>query len=52
MPQWENPVSEWPNVLRRVVEKQKPLRKVAGDFSVSLETVSRTIRAAPKRLSC
>jgi hypothetical protein len=30
-PQWKVTVSEWPNVLRRVVENQEPLRQVAGD---------------------
>ena len=51
-PQWKVPVSAWPNVLRRVVENQEPLRKVAGDDGVSHETVRRTVRTACKRLLC
>ena len=51
-PQWTVPVSAWPNVLRRVVENQEPLRQIAGDYGVLHETVRRTVRAACKRLLC
>jgi hypothetical protein len=42
------PSSEWPTVLRCVLEKKEPLRQVAGESHVSHETIRRTIRAAPK----
>ncbi|HYU73877.1 MAG TPA: hypothetical protein VEL31_14445, partial [Ktedonobacteraceae bacterium] len=44
------PSEEWPTVLRRVVENQEPLRKVADDYGVSYETIRRTVLAARKRL--
>lgn len=47
-PQWRIPYSEWPKVIRRVVENQEPLRKVANDYGVSYETVRRVVRAAQK----
>lgn len=50
-PQWKIPVSEWPNVVRRVVENQEPLRKVASDYGVSYETIRRVLRVNRKRLS-
>ncbi len=37
--------SEWPTVLRRV-DQGEPLRKIAGDYAVSYETIRRVIRAA------
>lgn len=40
------PAAEWPNVLRRVIENRESLRKVAGDYGVSYETVRRLVRAA------
>ncbi|WP_201386813.1 hypothetical protein [Ktedonobacter sp. SOSP1-52] len=48
-PQWKIPVSEWPNVVRRIVENQEPLRKVAVDYRVSYETIRRVVRAACKQ---
>src|SRR5258708_36205078 len=45
------PLIEWPSVVRRVIDDQEPLRKVAEDYGVSHETVRRTVRAACKRLS-
>src|SRR6266702_5462707 len=39
------PSSEWPTVLRHVIENREPLRKVADDYGVSYETVRRVIRA-------
>ncbi len=47
-PQRKIPVSEWPNVVRRVVENQEPLCKVADDYGVSYETIRRTVRVACK----
>jgi hypothetical protein len=43
------PPDEWPTVLRRVVENQEPLRKVAGDYGVSYETVRRVIYKAQRQ---
>src|SRR5712692_8493025 len=40
---------EWPTVLRRVIENQEPLRKVAEDYGVSYETVRRIVLAARKQ---
>ncbi|GHO66910.1 hypothetical protein KSC_058020 [Ktedonobacter sp. SOSP1-52] len=40
-PQWKIPVSEWPNVVRRIIENQESLRKVAEDYGVSYETIRR-----------
>jgi hypothetical protein len=48
-PQGKIPISEWPNVLRRVVENREPLRKVADDYGVSYETVRRTVRTASEQ---
>ena len=48
-PRSEIPAEEWPVVLRRVVENQEPLRKVATDYGVSHETIRRTVRAARQR---
>jgi hypothetical protein len=42
------PAREWPTVVRRVINNQEPLRKVAEDYGVSYETVRRTVRAAKK----
>jgi hypothetical protein len=50
-PRYEIPAEEWPTVLRRVIENQEPLRKVADDYGVSYETVRRIVRAAAKRRS-
>lgn len=47
-PQWKISVSEWPNVVRRVVENQEPRRRVAEDYGVSYETVRRVVRAGKK----
>jgi hypothetical protein len=46
--QWKIPVSEWPNVVRRVVENREPLRKVADDYGVSYETVRRVVKTVRK----
>src|SRR5207244_12319024 len=40
------PSSEWPTVLRRVLEKKASLRNVADDSGVSQETIRRVVRAA------
>ena len=40
------PPSEWPHVLRRVMEDHEPLRTVADEYGVSHETVRRGIIAA------
>jgi hypothetical protein len=45
--QWKIPTSEWPTVLRRV-EQGEPLRKIAGAYTVSYETIRRVILAARK----
>ncbi|HEY4033604.1 MAG TPA: hypothetical protein VGL94_06520 [Ktedonobacteraceae bacterium] len=45
-PRYEIPAEEWPTVLRRVVENQEPLRRVADDYGVSYETVRRTVMVA------
>ncbi|WP_201380085.1 hypothetical protein [Ktedonobacter sp. SOSP1-85] len=47
--QWKIPVSEWPNVVRRVLENQESLRKVAEEYRVSYETIRRVVRAACKQ---
>ena len=44
-PHWKIPAAEWHIVLHRV-DQGEPLRKVAGDYGVSYETVRRVIRAA------
>ena len=33
------PIEEWPNILQRVFENKKSLRKVAEDYNVSIETI-------------
>ena len=43
------PSHEWPNVLRRVLENQEPLRQVAADYGVSHETVRRLLRTSRKK---
>lgn len=48
-PQWKIPVSEWPNVVRRVAENREPLRKVACDYGVSYETIRRIVRKVCKQ---
>ena len=45
-PAYGIPSSEWPTVLKRVLEKKEPLRKVAVDYGVSRETIRRMVRAA------
>jgi hypothetical protein len=50
-PPWKIPISEWANVVRRVVENQEPLRKVAVEYGVSHETVRRVINAVQKRIN-
>ena len=47
-PHWKIPVSQWPTVLHRL-DQGEPLRKVAGDYHVSYETVRRTVKVAHKR---
>jgi hypothetical protein len=47
-PPWKIPVSEWPNIVRRVVEEREPLRTVASDYGVSYETIRRTVKAAQR----
>jgi predicted transcriptional regulator len=47
-PHWKIPLSEWPNVLRRV-EQGEPLRKVADEYGISHQTVRCVIRAARKQ---
>lgn len=49
VPQCKIPASEWPNVMRRVVENQEPLRKVANDYKVSYETIRRIVRLTSKQ---
>ncbi|HZS78685.1 MAG TPA: hypothetical protein VFA41_18885 [Ktedonobacteraceae bacterium] len=39
---------QWPDVLHRI-EQGETLRQIAKDYSVSYETIRRTIRAARKR---
>ncbi len=41
--------SEWPTVVRRVVEKKEPLRTVAAAYGVSHETIRRIIRQVLKQ---
>jgi len=48
-PQHGIPAVEWPTVLRRVIEHQEPLRKVADDYGVSYETIRRIVLAARKQ---
>jgi site-specific DNA recombinase len=48
-PCYEIPAEEWPTVLRRVIENQEPLRKVADDYGVSYETIRRIVIAARKQ---
>ncbi len=43
------PSIEWPTVVRRIIDNQEPLRKVAEDYGVSHETVRRTVRSAYKQ---
>ena len=38
------PASRWPTVLRCVVEKKEPLRKVAAAYGVSPETIRRLLQ--------
>ena len=45
-PRYGIPSEEWPTVLRRVVENEEPLRRVADDYGVSYETVRRTVMVA------
>ncbi len=40
------PSIEWPSVIRRVIDNQEPLRKVAEDYGVSYETVRRVVKVA------
>ena len=39
------PASQWPTVLKRVLEKKASLRNVADDSGVSQETIRRVVRA-------
>src|SRR6266852_3034797 len=48
-PQHGIPAVELPTVLRRVMEHQEPLRKVADDYGVSYETIRRIVLAARKQ---
>ncbi|HEY5004239.1 MAG TPA: hypothetical protein VII61_13845 [Ktedonobacteraceae bacterium] len=43
------PPTEWPTVQRRVLENQESLRRVAGDYGVSHETVRRVLLAGCKK---
>ena len=43
------PASEWPTVVRRVVEQKEPLRTVAAAYGVSHETIRRIIRQVLKQ---
>lgn len=45
------PAREWPVVVRRIIDNQEPLRKVAADYGVSHETIRRTVHAAYKQQS-
>jgi DNA-directed RNA polymerase subunit N (RpoN/RPB10) len=47
-PAYGIPASEWPTMLKRVLEKKEPLRKVADDYGVSHETIRRMARATYK----
>ena len=40
------PPEEWPNVIRRVMEHHKSLRRVAADYGVSHETIRRILRTS------
>ena len=42
------PSSEWPTVLRRVLEDKESLRKVADEYGVSHETIRRLVRTVGK----
>ncbi len=46
---YDIPASEWPTVVRRVVEKKEPLRTVAAAYGVSHETIRRIIRQVLKQ---
>jgi hypothetical protein len=48
-PRYEIPSEEWSTVLRRVIENQEPLRRVADDYRVSYETIRRIVIAARKQ---
>ncbi len=48
-PRYGIPSEEWLMVLRRAVENQEPLWKVADDYGVSHETIRRIVRAASKQ---
>jgi hypothetical protein len=37
------PASEWPTVVRRIMEQKEPLRTVAAAYGVSRETIRRII---------
>lgn len=43
------PLEDWPVVVRRIVENQEPLRKVAGDYEVSYETVRHVVHKAQRQ---
>jgi translation initiation factor 2 gamma subunit (eIF-2gamma) len=42
------PLSEWPTVLGRVLEKKEPLPQVADESHVSHETIRRVMLTATK----
>jgi hypothetical protein len=44
------PASQWPTVLRRVVEQKEPLRTVAAAYGVSHETIRRLLLHIQKPL--
>ena len=48
-PKYGIPASEWPTVVRRVVEKKEPLRTVAAAYDVWHETIRRIIRHVLKQ---
>jgi hypothetical protein len=43
------PASEWPTVVRRVVEQKESLRTIAASYGVSHETIRRIIRQVLKQ---
>ena len=47
-PHWKIATAEWSTVLHRI-DQGEPLRKGAGDYGVSQETIRRIIFAARKR---
>jgi hypothetical protein len=48
-PTYGIPASEWPTVIRRVVEQKEPLRSVAAAYGVSHETIRRIMLHVQKQ---